>query len=404
MDNLLMYSKKEFTIILCNILTEELYKGINSLWLKSKEETARKPSDTFSLFQKKLSNIPKWNEIVIGKEYQRIITHKTNETNFNNLLKKLFLINTQLLVSDKQSQIKIKVPTGEKFLHQCYIECSYVFFKNALLMEDRDNKISIKDRYSNFCTSLKLISECIENSIRNQLPLDDILNSEKQSNEEIIPDMINFINPSKDPHRTQSLFVKPTYEPNYTHTPDHVLPEQHHTPTPERPEPDYYPEPERSEHRLPEPERPEQHRPTPPEPERPEQHRPTTPEPERPDLDHIPTTTPEPERSDLDHIPTTTTPEPDHRPNPEYVPIQDHRPDPEQDDIKTIDLSDTHVKQKPIDGIKLMKNYERESNKIDIDVLSSKEEIPLTINTLNTDALLKNINNNNDDKFFADIQ
>ena len=475
MDNskILLYAKKEFTIILCDLLTEEIFKGVNSLWIKAKDEAkqGRRVGETYVIFQKKLGNISKWNSINIENEYNRIIADsaKTNEENFNTLLKKLFLINTQLLASVNNSdskKIKVKVPTGEKFIHQCYIECSHMFYENALLMEDRPDRITVKEHYSNFCRSLKLISDCIENSIRKMLPLEDILRdvatadeaAEKKDSEITKAEFMDFIDPSNDPHlrkeeelagrgrdetrsesrhrdeiRSESrhrdeIRSESRHRDETMHPPSHAArydPPPLPSPKVEEPHDTASPLliPEQQIH---------EEQPRPPVLTREEQPK-DEPRPASPFLVHetFPPAVPREES----FVPITPVAQ---RGGGRSSPFTPNKGD--EEETKMIDLSDVvtkgrkkrdfaDIEVRTVDedapGITMMKNFQRESNKIDLDVLS-KDDFPgilapkrenaqqqpataVTLNTLNTDSLLKNLaphkqqDNLFDEKFFADI-
>ena len=192
--NCIFVARKEFTTYLVYVLYPPIYQGIKSIWEDAKR-TAAKPRDVYPVFQNKLARVRKWNQDVIEAEYKRVID-KTECYYLEELIKRVFVLNTQILAAvnmthiDPNKKIKVKVPKGEKFLHHCYRECARAFFENAILMEDRPNTLSRVEQLKNLQKSYKLIMTCIENTIRNMLPIESLLKNsmdEEGEGEEINP-------------------------------------------------------------------------------------------------------------------------------------------------------------------------------------------------------------------------
>ena len=175
MDNVeiknLSEAKKEYTQQLVNILKNEIYKGINTLYISVKDN-----QNYLEEFQSKLREIPKWNQDIIDKNYQDFITNSGCDW-LDELLQAVFISNTAILTTVKskntvENKIDLTIPKCSRFLHKCYIDSAREFFKNPyLFMNDLDYKTTQK----NMRDALELISISIENSIRNLLPMRDIL-------------------------------------------------------------------------------------------------------------------------------------------------------------------------------------------------------------------------------------
>lgn len=176
--NCIFVQRKEFTTILVYILYPAIYQGLKSIWDETKRTV--KAREVFAHFQHKLTRVPKWNQDVIESEYNRIID-KTKCIYIEDLIKRVFVLNTQILAAvninsiDPNRKIKVKVPKGEKFVHHCYKECARAFYENVLLMEDRPGSISRVEQSKNLQKAYKLIMTCIENTIRNMLPIESLL-------------------------------------------------------------------------------------------------------------------------------------------------------------------------------------------------------------------------------------
>lgn len=229
--NCIFVARKEYTTYLVYKLYPSMYIGIKSLWEEAKR-TAPTPRDVYPVFQNKLARVRKWNQDVIEGEYNRII-EKSECYYLEELIKRVFVLNTQILAAvnmthiDPNKKIKLKVPKGEKFVHHCYKECARAFYENAILMEDRPNTLSRVEQLKNLQKSYKLIMTCIENTIRDMLPIESLLNNsmeEEGEGEEVNPAMVF---QSQSPVHTQlsnaPLSTYPTIN-NFLQQQQHTIP------------------------------------------------------------------------------------------------------------------------------------------------------------------------------------
>jgi hypothetical protein len=200
--NAVLVARKEYTTILVYILYPAIYQGLKSIWEDAKQTKKTRPREVFAEFQNRLTRVRKWNQDVIENEYKRIID-KTKCDYLDELIKRVFVINTQILAAvnmhqiDPNKKIKVKVPKGDKFMHCVYKECARAFFENALLMEDRAGSISRVEQLKNLQRAYKLIMTCIENTIRNMLPIENLLKDsmENDEGEDATPPAVLFHNP-----------------------------------------------------------------------------------------------------------------------------------------------------------------------------------------------------------------
>lgn len=184
--NCVLVAKKEYTTILLYNLYPGIYQGLKSIWDDSKKTAL--PRRVYEEFQNRLSRVRKWNQDVIDNEYKRIV-EKSKCDYLDDLIKKVFVINTQILAAinmhgqsvDTNKKIKVKVPKGDKFIHYCYKECARTFYENALLMEDRQGAITRVEQAKNMQKCYKLIIACIETTIRNMLPIESLLKDQMEN-------------------------------------------------------------------------------------------------------------------------------------------------------------------------------------------------------------------------------
>ena len=121
-------AKNEFTQNLCDILTPRIYEGIRSIYEECKQlcnnNKFQGGNQTLPTFQKFLSDIAKWNNDVLMKEYERIKL-KTDCKYLDDLLTAVFIAHTRVLSSirngNKKKKINLKIPKIYNFIHKCYI-------------------------------------------------------------------------------------------------------------------------------------------------------------------------------------------------------------------------------------------------------------------------------------------
>ena len=208
MDNVeiknLSEAKKEYTHQLINLLKSEIYIGIKNIYDTVNFEN----KNYLEEFQNKLREIPKWNQDIIDKNFETF-KKNTNCDWLDELLQAVFISNTAILTTVKsknhsQSKIDLTIPKCTRFIHKCYIESAREIFKNPyLFLYNLDYKSSQK----NMRETLDLISISIENSVRNLLPMREILkqyltgveiNAEKGTDFHLSDETISQKAPTKD--------------------------------------------------------------------------------------------------------------------------------------------------------------------------------------------------------------
>ena len=171
MLNLLVETKKEYTIQLSNLIYFKIYEGINALYKRSITKTTEE--EVLRNFQKLLKKIPKWENNFIINEATRV-TANSNEL-INNLLKAIIKANYIILTYDPKKKIKkmdFKNITSYKFIHQVYIQCARSLWDNPFLFYHKFPPIELK---RNQREVFLLIKESVSNAIRKLLPIKDIL-------------------------------------------------------------------------------------------------------------------------------------------------------------------------------------------------------------------------------------
>jgi hypothetical protein len=167
-------AKKLYTIQLIDTLTPVIYEGIKSIFDSSKDS-----EKVLITFQEKLCSIVRWNQDIIDKEYSRIVA-KSSEEALSSLIDAVFISNVKVLSSiriAKTDKIHIKVPEARKFIHRAYVETARQVYQDPYLFDDRENRLEISEIQRNVRRAKNLIGISIEKTVRDLIPLQDIIGS-----------------------------------------------------------------------------------------------------------------------------------------------------------------------------------------------------------------------------------
>ena len=122
-----------------------------------------------------LSRIPKWNDEIIDDEVKRII--ENSSCNYHeDLTTCVHVIQLKALtcirVGQKQKKIDIDIPKLNAFVHRVYINVARRIYTNFFLFK---KDVSPLDIQKNNRVLELLVQECIVNTVREGVPVDDIL-------------------------------------------------------------------------------------------------------------------------------------------------------------------------------------------------------------------------------------
>lgn len=173
----LIESKNEWSARLLNILTPCVIDGITSIFNESIKlcETTNEKNKYLMTFQNLLNNIPKWSSNIVDEEKNRII-----ETSYCDYLEDLItcihIVQLKALstarVGLKQKKINIDIPNINTFIHKLYINVARKLYVNIYLFEKDISPLSIQKHNRELEI---LIKENILNTIRESVPIDNIL-------------------------------------------------------------------------------------------------------------------------------------------------------------------------------------------------------------------------------------
>ena len=175
--NSLSDSKNEWCARLVNILTPVCIQGIKSIFdeahkLCKENDELDKYLMTFQTF---LSRIPKWNNTIIETERKRII-ESSGCSYLEELITCVHVIQLKTLtcvrVGQKQKKVDIDIPSVDDFIHKIYSNVARKLYTNIYLFEK--NLMPLQIQKHNRELEL-IIKECIMNSVRESIPVENIL-------------------------------------------------------------------------------------------------------------------------------------------------------------------------------------------------------------------------------------
>lgn len=196
--NILLDAKKEYINKIIDILTPRLQEGIQSIYNHAKKIDYNS-TDILKLFQKYLSDIPKWSADILKTETKRI-KEKSGCEWLDELITAIFISYTKVLISIKSSdknKINLKVPKSDFFIHKVYINLARAFWKRPDLFYHKINNL---EKIKNQTEIENIIGITIEKTIRDEIPIKDILINYFDNNytDDIENDIIEYIDGNKD--------------------------------------------------------------------------------------------------------------------------------------------------------------------------------------------------------------
>tara|TARA_B100001093_G_scaffold492724_1_gene534130 strand:- start:2889 stop:3938 length:1050 start_codon:yes stop_codon:yes gene_type:complete len=173
----LIESKNEWCARLTNILTPCIVEGIKSIFNESYKMCIENDEESKYLmtFQNLLNNIPKWSSQIVDDEKLRI--ENTSACNYlEDLITCVHISHLKSLTSSrvgtKQKKINIDVPNLNSFIHKIYINVARKIYVNVYLFEKDIMPLQIQKNNRELEI---IIKECILNTIRENIPVENIL-------------------------------------------------------------------------------------------------------------------------------------------------------------------------------------------------------------------------------------
>tara|TARA_B100001769_G_scaffold210278_1_gene169699 strand:+ start:3456 stop:4496 length:1041 start_codon:yes stop_codon:yes gene_type:complete len=170
-------SKNEWCARFVNILTPCMIHGIRSIFNEGYKMCVENDEENKYLmtFQNLLNNIPKWSSEIVKIERERIET-SSNCNYLDDLLSCVHILQLKSLTSSrvglKQKKLDIDIPNLDSFIHGAYINIARQVYLNVYLFEKNILPLNIQ---KNNRELEKIVKECILNTIRDNIPVENIL-------------------------------------------------------------------------------------------------------------------------------------------------------------------------------------------------------------------------------------
>ena len=160
MTPLLIDAKREYVGQLTDVLAPYVINYIARMYVTAQQQ-GKAPTLTFQRF---LKEIPVWNSATIR---ERTVEIQSKYTFLSDLIAACFVAYVKILSSVKlhnqKPNIRLKLPTNDSFVHKVYVNVAREFYTApSLISSDRATKISI-------------VKQAVEASVRDMLPIEDIL-------------------------------------------------------------------------------------------------------------------------------------------------------------------------------------------------------------------------------------
>ena len=180
-------SKNEWCARLVSLLTHHIVVGIDSIFNEAVTICVNEDEENKYLmtFQNLLSTIPNWNPTTIDQEKKRI-EQDSGCKYLEDLITCVHIIQLKALtcirVGQKQKKIDINIPSVEKFIHCIYINVARKLYTNIYLFEKDLYPLQIQ---KNKHEVEYLVKEAILLTIRDNIPVERILQCYMEENEEV---------------------------------------------------------------------------------------------------------------------------------------------------------------------------------------------------------------------------
>lgn len=170
-------SKNEWSARLVTILTPLVMQGFHSIYDEScklcKDNNEREKY--LMTFQNLLTRVPKWNDAIVEKEYNRIV-EQSNCSYLSDLLSCVHIIQLKILTCVRagkdQRKIDIDIPPFNTFLHHIYINAARKIYTNIYLYEQNITPLQ-RQKYNREIEII--IQEAVISTIRENMPIEELL-------------------------------------------------------------------------------------------------------------------------------------------------------------------------------------------------------------------------------------
>ena len=181
-------SRNEWISRLVTILTPNIFSGFKKIFEDAVNlaTTQQQKEKYLMTFQNLLIQIPKWNNDIINVETERIVS--VSQCNYiEDLITCVHIIQLKALtcvrVGQSEKNVNINIPKLHDFIHRIYVNSARSIYSNIYLFEQEIMPLQIQQNYNKVDA---LIKEAIIESVRQSMPIDEILRTYLEDKNEIV--------------------------------------------------------------------------------------------------------------------------------------------------------------------------------------------------------------------------
>jgi len=176
-------SSNEWCARLIHVLNPMITQGFRSIFKEANQLCVENDEEEKYLmtFQNFLTRVPKWNASIIDIETKRII-NSSKCGYLEDLITCVHIIQLKSLtcmrVGNNHKKIDINIPQLNDFIHKVYINAARKIYSNVYLFEQRKHNLTHimpLDIQKNNRELEVIINECIMCTIRDNIPVEEIL-------------------------------------------------------------------------------------------------------------------------------------------------------------------------------------------------------------------------------------
>jgi hypothetical protein len=166
--NILVEAKKEYMFQLATMMCPSVIDSFQDMYTEAKKLS--KGRKVLLQFQKLLKEVVNWNNHMVHQHAETICNSCAY---FNDLLAAVFVsyvkIYSSVRLNTENKKISIKLPTNDVFIHGCYVNVAKEFYKDPYIFYDEMTDYEREDKMN------ARIIQCIESTIKENIPIQDIL-------------------------------------------------------------------------------------------------------------------------------------------------------------------------------------------------------------------------------------
>lgn len=163
-NHIIIEAKNQYTTQLIDTIAPFIFSGLRSVYTKC---------DSLKQFQEELCHIPKWNQLIIDNEYDRVVKYSKCDW-LDKLIESVFVCNVKILSAinpNNTNVFKLKIPDTKSFIHACYIESARNLYTDPYLISDEQEHYPNK----NMKECIGTIGKSIEKTIYHFIPKQEII-------------------------------------------------------------------------------------------------------------------------------------------------------------------------------------------------------------------------------------